>query len=69
LSALIGLVASRPGSGVGVVSGAALALADAVGEEALGEASADWGASVGDAGAHAANRSSEAAALAARARR
>jgi hypothetical protein len=67
LSALIGLVASRPGSGVGVVSGAALA--DAVGEEALGEASAERGAFVGDAGAHAPNRSSEAAALAARARR
>ena len=32
LSALIGLVASRPGSDVGVVSGVALAAADAVGE-------------------------------------
>jgi hypothetical protein len=41
LSALIGLVASRPGSGVGVVSGAALAVADASGEETFDEASAD----------------------------
>jgi len=41
LSALIGLVASRPGSDVGAVSGAALAVADAVGEEELGEAAAD----------------------------
>jgi len=41
LSALIGLVASRPGSGVGVVSSAALAVADAAGEEALDEAPAD----------------------------
>ena len=41
LSALIGLVASRPGSDVGVSSGVALAVADAVGEEPLGEASAD----------------------------
>ena len=40
LSVLIGLVASKPGSGVGVVSGAVLA--DAAGEwEALDEASAD----------------------------
>ena len=41
LSALIGLASSTRGSDVGVVSGAALAVADAVGEEALDEASAD----------------------------